>query len=134
MIKFSKEKILLLHGLIAQETGGSVGIRDEALLESALDSDVERAAVEAATELALASSDAALSPLAPHPASDAASTHAMHVPQTFFDVFDNTTVPPSHRGTTILTPNPESTLKPIAHKHADPPCDLGEWGFARVVV
>ena len=38
MIKFSKEKVLLLHRLIAEETGGSVGIRDEALLESALES------------------------------------------------------------------------------------------------
>lgn len=38
MIKFSKEKILLLHQLIAAETGGSVGVRDEALLESALES------------------------------------------------------------------------------------------------
>lgn len=37
MIKFSKEKILLLHKLIAEETGGSIGIRDEALLESALE-------------------------------------------------------------------------------------------------
>lgn len=37
MIKFSKEKVLLLHKLIAQETGGSVGVRDEALLESALE-------------------------------------------------------------------------------------------------
>lgn len=35
MIKFSKDKVLLLHQLIAQETGGSVGIRDEGLLESA---------------------------------------------------------------------------------------------------
>jgi len=38
MIKFSKEKVLLLHKLIAQETGGSIGVRDEALLESALES------------------------------------------------------------------------------------------------
>ena len=38
MIKFSKEKVLLLHKLIAEETGGSVGVRDEALLESALES------------------------------------------------------------------------------------------------
>lgn len=38
MIKFSKEKVLLLHELIAQETGGSVGVRDEGLLESALQS------------------------------------------------------------------------------------------------
>ena len=37
MIRFSKEKVLLLHQLIAQETGGSVGIRDEGLLESALE-------------------------------------------------------------------------------------------------
>lgn len=37
MIKFSKDKVLLLHKLIAKETGGSVGIRDEALLESALE-------------------------------------------------------------------------------------------------
>ena len=38
MIKFSKEKVLLLHKRIAQETGGSVGVRDEGLLESALES------------------------------------------------------------------------------------------------
>ena len=38
MIRFSKEKILLLHRLMAIETGGSVGARDEALLESALES------------------------------------------------------------------------------------------------
>ena len=37
MIKFSKDKVLLLHKLIAEETGGSVGLRDEALLESALE-------------------------------------------------------------------------------------------------
>ena len=37
MIKFSKDKVLLLHQLIAQETGGGVGIRDEGLLESALE-------------------------------------------------------------------------------------------------
>lgn len=37
MIKFSKEKVLLLHKLIAAETGGSVGVRDEGLLESALE-------------------------------------------------------------------------------------------------
>lgn len=28
MIKFSKDKVLLLHKLIAQETGGSIGERD----------------------------------------------------------------------------------------------------------
>ena len=38
MIKFSKEKVLLLHRLIAEETGGSISVRDEALLESALES------------------------------------------------------------------------------------------------
>lgn len=37
MIQFSKEKVLLLHKLIAEETGGSIGIRDEGLLESALE-------------------------------------------------------------------------------------------------
>ncbi len=37
MIKFSKDKVLLLHQLIAEETGGSIGVRDEALLESALE-------------------------------------------------------------------------------------------------
>lgn len=37
MIKFSKEKVLLLHQLIAEETGGDVGIRDTGLLESALE-------------------------------------------------------------------------------------------------
>ena len=37
MIKFSKEKVLLLHQLVAEETGGAVGLRDEALLESALE-------------------------------------------------------------------------------------------------
>ena len=37
MIKFSKEKVLLLHRLITEETGGSIGLRDEGLLESALE-------------------------------------------------------------------------------------------------
>lgn len=37
MIKFSKEKVLLLHQLMAEATGGSVGLRDEGLLESALE-------------------------------------------------------------------------------------------------
>ena len=36
MIKMSKEKVLLLHQLIAEETGGGVGLRDSGLLESAL--------------------------------------------------------------------------------------------------
>ncbi|MBR2742809.1 MAG: type II toxin-antitoxin system death-on-curing family toxin [Clostridia bacterium] len=38
MIKFSKEKVLLLHKLLAEATGGSVGVRDEGLLDSALES------------------------------------------------------------------------------------------------
>ncbi len=37
MIKFSKDKVLLLHRLIAEETGGSIGVREEGLLESALE-------------------------------------------------------------------------------------------------
>ncbi len=37
MTKFSKEKVLLLHQYIASETGGSIGLRDEGLLESALE-------------------------------------------------------------------------------------------------
>ena len=37
MIRFSKEKVLLLHQLMAEATGGSVGVRDEGLLESALE-------------------------------------------------------------------------------------------------
>ena len=37
MIRFSKEKVELLHQLVAQETGGSVGIRDEGLLDSAIE-------------------------------------------------------------------------------------------------
>ena len=37
MIKFSKEKVLLLHQLIAKEKGGSIGVRDDGLLESALE-------------------------------------------------------------------------------------------------
>lgn len=38
MIKFSKEKVLLLHELIAKGTGGDEGVRDFGLLESALES------------------------------------------------------------------------------------------------
>lgn len=37
MIKFSKEKVLLLHQLMAEATGGDAGVRDEALLESAVE-------------------------------------------------------------------------------------------------
>ena len=38
MIKFSKEKVLLLHQIMAEATGGSMGLRDEGLLDSALES------------------------------------------------------------------------------------------------
>ena len=38
MIKLSKEKVMLLHTIITAETGGDPGIRDIALLESALES------------------------------------------------------------------------------------------------
>jgi prophage maintenance system killer protein len=38
MIKFSKEKVLLLHKLLAEATGGSIGVRDEGLLDSTLES------------------------------------------------------------------------------------------------
>ena len=37
MIRFSKEKVLLLHKLLAEATGGGVGLRDEGLLDSALE-------------------------------------------------------------------------------------------------
>ena len=38
MIKFTEEKVLLLHKLITEETGGDPSLRDRALLESALES------------------------------------------------------------------------------------------------
>lgn len=38
MIKFSKEKVLLLHQLLIEETGGSAGVWDFNLLDSALES------------------------------------------------------------------------------------------------
>lgn len=38
MIKFSQDKVLLLHQLITQETGGDPNVRDLALLNSALES------------------------------------------------------------------------------------------------
>lgn len=37
MIRFSKEKVLLLHRIMAEATGGSIGIRDEGLLDAALE-------------------------------------------------------------------------------------------------
>ncbi len=38
MIRLTKEKALYLHQMMADATGGSVGIRDHGLLESALES------------------------------------------------------------------------------------------------
>ena len=38
MIRFSKEKALLLHKILAEATGGGAGVRDEAMLDSALES------------------------------------------------------------------------------------------------
>jgi len=38
MIRMSVEKVKLLHQLMAEETGGSVGVRDEGLLDSAIQS------------------------------------------------------------------------------------------------
>lgn len=37
MIRIDKEKVLLLHQIMAEATGGDVGVRDEALLESAIE-------------------------------------------------------------------------------------------------
>jgi hypothetical protein len=36
MITLSKEQVILLHAQLIAETGGSEGVRDEGLLESAL--------------------------------------------------------------------------------------------------
>ena len=38
MIRFEKEKVLLLHQIITEATGGSAGVRDVNLLDSALKS------------------------------------------------------------------------------------------------
>ena len=37
MIKFTKSKVLLLHQIMAEATGGATGVRDDALLESAIE-------------------------------------------------------------------------------------------------
>ena len=37
MTKISSEKIKLLHQLMAEATGGSIGLRDEGLLDSAVE-------------------------------------------------------------------------------------------------
>ena len=41
MIKFSEEKVLLLHRLLIEATGGADGVRDIGLLDSALASDYD---------------------------------------------------------------------------------------------
>ncbi len=38
MIKFDKDKVLLLHQLVIESSGGSVGVRDFNLLDSAIES------------------------------------------------------------------------------------------------
>lgn len=38
MIKLSKDNVLLLHQLLIESSGGDIGLRDEGLLESALES------------------------------------------------------------------------------------------------
>ena len=38
MIRFSRDKVLLLHQLMIAETGGAADVRDFGLLESALES------------------------------------------------------------------------------------------------
>ena len=40
MIKISLEKIKLLHQMLAEETGGAIGVRDEGLLSSAIEGDL----------------------------------------------------------------------------------------------
>lgn len=37
MIRFEKERVLLLHKYLVEQTGGIQGLRDEALLDSALE-------------------------------------------------------------------------------------------------
>lgn len=37
MTRFSMERVKLLHQMIAEETGGAIGVRDEGLLDSALE-------------------------------------------------------------------------------------------------
>ena len=46
MIRLSKPQILLLHGQLIAETGGSSGLRDEGMLDSALDAPFQTFAEE----------------------------------------------------------------------------------------
>ncbi len=38
MIKLTKEQVLMLHSQLIEATGGSYGVRDEGILDSALES------------------------------------------------------------------------------------------------
>ncbi len=42
MKRLTKEQVLLLHSALTQETGGTDGLRDEGLLESALETPFQR--------------------------------------------------------------------------------------------
>ena len=42
MIKFSRDKVLLLHQIISQATGGDPNLRDMNLLDSALESGFQK--------------------------------------------------------------------------------------------
>ena len=46
MIRLSKPQILLLHGQLIAETGGSSGLRDEGMLDSALNAPFQTFAEE----------------------------------------------------------------------------------------
>jgi len=50
MINFDKEKVLLLHQLIIEETGGKEGLRDHDLLDSALNDKINPPAMLGRTE------------------------------------------------------------------------------------
>ena len=50
MIRISKEKVLLLHQLLAEATGGSVGVRDQGLLDSALEGPLPALAIKASAQ------------------------------------------------------------------------------------
>lgn len=46
MIKFTKNRVLLLYQLIVEATGGTFGIRDENMLESTLEALFKRLVVK----------------------------------------------------------------------------------------
>ena len=55
MIRFSRDKVLLLHQLLIAETGGAADVRDFGLLESALESAYPRMINRRATATVLSS-------------------------------------------------------------------------------